>query len=71
MIIVDMKHSQMTNDTSINYTNKRLQTPTYNCDQCNYKITMSDHLKHHVGIHSNGKHIDLTNVNMKVKVTTI
>ena len=27
------------------------------CEQCDYKITMSCHLKRHAGIHSDGKHI--------------
>ena len=39
----------------------------FTCDTCGYEPTMNTPLKEHVYmIHSNVKHIDVTNVNMKV-----
>ena len=48
-----------------------IDTITLLCDQCDYKMTVSGHLEHHTRIHSYGKHIVVTNINMKVRVTTI
>ncbi len=48
-----------------------MDTITLLCNHCEYNIKMSGHMKHHTRIHRVGKHIDVNNVNMKVKVTMI
>ncbi len=46
----------------------RWEKSVFVCDSCGYEPPMNAYLKEHTKIHSDGIHIAVTNVNMKVKI---
>ena len=79
MIHSNVKHIDVTNvNMKVNFRRHKVSVHQYSfmfeikksvfsCDTCGYEPTMNTPLKEHIYmIHSNVKHIDVTNVNMKV-----